>query len=42
LITAALQPIQTPPLEPAQIIREKIQPAKKTALRVIPGKTSKQ
>jgi IS1 family transposase len=37
LITAALEPKATPPLEPAQIIREKIQPAKGPTLRLIPG-----
>ncbi len=37
LITAALEPTDVPPLEPAQIIREKIQPAKRPTLRLIPG-----
>jgi IS1 family transposase len=43
LITAALEPTDAPPLEPAQIIREKIQPAKAPTLRLIPGgKTTKR
>jgi hypothetical protein len=37
LITAALEPRDTPPLEPAMIVREEIQPAKAPTLRLIPG-----
>jgi hypothetical protein len=37
LITAALEPTDVPPLELAQIIREKIQPSKAPTLRLIPG-----
>jgi IS1 family transposase len=37
LITTALEPTDVPPLEPAQIIREKIQPSKAPTLRLILG-----
>ena len=37
LITAALDSGYVPPLEPAQIIREKIRPTKAPTLRLIPG-----
>jgi hypothetical protein len=37
LITAALEPTDTPPLEAAMIVREKIQTVKTRTLRLIAG-----
>jgi hypothetical protein len=37
LITGALEPTDTPPLEPAQIIRKKMQQSKAPTLRLIFG-----
>ena len=42
LITVAIELTDAPPLEPAMIVREKIQPVKAPTLRLIPrGKKGK-